>query len=93
MSKFRVSDDKPNFLDVRSSKDYYKISNFFNYNTDLVLPQKVSDANGKITQVEISGLSDTSLFSFHDCNYIKQTFLPLVCGKTSTIYDYYRRKE
>ena len=64
MSKFRVSDDKLNFLDVRSSKDYYKISNFFNYNTDLVLPQKVSDANGKITQVEISGLSDTSLFSF-----------------------------
>ena len=66
MSKFRVSDDKPNFLDVRSSKDYYKISNFFNYNTDLVLPHKVSDANGKITQVEISGLSDTSLFSFHE---------------------------
>lgn len=66
MSKSRVSDDKSNFVEIRSSKDYYKISNFLNYNTDFVFPQKSSDDKGKMTSVDISVLSDTSSFQVHE---------------------------
>ena len=66
MSKSRVSDDKSNFVEIRSSKDYYKISNFLNYNTDFVFPQKLSDDKGKMTSVDISVLSDTSSFQVHE---------------------------
>ena len=66
MSKFRVSGDKSNFLEIRSSKDYYKISNFLNYNTDSVLLQNLSNNNGKITTVDIPELSDTSSFQAHE---------------------------
>ena len=66
MSDSRTTDDKSDFLEIRSSKDYYKISNFLNYNTDTAFPQKLSNNKGNVTLVEVSTLSDVSSFLAHD---------------------------